>query len=84
MITIPIQPYKIGSTKEPKTGTQFEVRYVNYSGPSALADCHLLDEKGIEILPVGVVPVTAEQCEKWTDDNAFAAVIATNAGFEPV
>jgi len=59
----------------------FEVRYVNYTDPTAVADCHLLDADGVEIMPVGLVPATAEQCAEWTDDAAFAAVLAVNAGF---
>jgi len=81
-MTIPIAPYTIGSPALPKVGTQFEVRYINYSGPTAVADCHVLDDKGVEIMSVGLVPATAEQCEAWTDDKTFAGVLATNAGFE--
>jgi hypothetical protein len=84
MTTIPIAPYTIGSPAFPKVGTQFEVRYINYSAPTAVADCHLLDAEGVEIMPVGLVPATAEQCAEWTDDAAFAAVLAVNAGFELV
>ena len=74
----------MGSPAAPKSGTQFEVRYVNYSGPTAVADCHLLDKDGVEIMSVGLVPATAEQCAAWTDDDTFAGVLAVNAGFEPV
>jgi hypothetical protein len=72
----------MGSPAQPKVGTQFEVRYINYSDPTAVADCHLLDADGVEIMPVGLVPATAEQCADWTNDAAFAAVLAVNAGFE--
>ena len=81
-MTIAIAPYTIGSPGAPKVGTQFEVRYINYTGPTAVADCHLLDAAGIEILAVGLIQATAEQCAAWTDDDAFAAVLAVNAGFE--
>ena len=81
-MTIPIVPYTMGSPGAPKVGTQFEVRYINYTGPTAVADCHLLDAAGVEILAVGLIQATAEQCAAWTDDDAFAAVLAVNAGFE--
>ena len=81
-MTIPIAPYTMGSPGAPKVGTQFEVRYINYTGPTAVADCHLLDAAGVEILAVGLIQATAEQCAAWTDDDAFAAALAVNAGFE--
>jgi len=84
MINIPISPYTMGSPNAPKTGVIFSVRYVQYTDPTAVADCHLLDAEGVEIMPVGLVPATAEQCAEWTDDAAFAAVLAVNAGFELV
>ena len=83
-MTIPIAPYTMGSPGAPKVGTQFEVRYINYTGPTAVADCHLLDAAGVEIEAVGLVPATAEQCDAWTDDAQFCAVLAVNAGFEIV
>ena len=82
MTIIPIAPYTMGSPAAPKVGTQFECRYVNYTSPTAVADCHLLDADGVEIMPVGLVPATAEQCAEWVDDAAFAGVLAVNAGFE--
>ena len=84
MTIIPIAPYKMGSPAQPKVGTQFEVRYIQYTSPTAVADCHLLDADGAEIMPVGLVPATAEQCAAWTSDEAFAGVFAVNAGFELV
>ena len=81
-MTIAIAPYTIGSPAAPKVGTQLEVRYVNYTAPTAVADCHLLDAAGVEILAGGLIQATAEQCAAWTDDDAFAAVLAVNAGFE--
>jgi hypothetical protein len=74
----------MGSPASPKVGVLFEVRYINYTAPTAVADCHLLDADGVEIMPVGLVPATAEQCDAWTDDATFAGVLAVNAGFELV
>ena len=72
----------MGSPAQPKVGVLFEVRYINYTSPTAVADCHLLDADGVEIMPVGLVPATAEQCAEWVNDEAFACVLAVNAGFE--
>jgi hypothetical protein len=74
----------MGSPAQPKVGTQFECRYIQYTSPTAVADCHLLDADGVEIMPVGLVPATAEQCAAWSSDAAFAGVFAVNAGFELV
>ena len=82
MINIPISPYTMGSPNAPKTGVIFSVRYVQYTDPTAVADCHLLDAEGVEIMPVGLVPATAEQCAVWVNDDVFAGVLAVNAGFE--
>jgi hypothetical protein len=84
MILVPIQPYTLGSPAFPKVGVTLEVRYINYSGPTAVADCHLLDEDGVEVMTVGLVNASAEQCAGWTDDEAFGGVLAVNAGFELV
>ena len=84
MTIIPIAPYTMGSPAAPKVGTQFEVRYIQYTAPTAVADCHLLDAEGVEIMPVGLVPATAEQCAEWTSDEVFAGVFAVNAGFQLV
>ena len=84
MTIISIAPYTMGSPAQPKVGTQFEVRYINYTSPTAVADCHLLDADGVEIMPIGLVPATAEQCAEWTNDDTFAGVFAVNAGFELV
>lgn len=83
-MTIPIAPYTMGSPAAPKVGVLFECRYVQYTDPTAVADCHLLDAEGVEIMPVGLVPATAEQCAAWTNDVTFAGVFAVNAGFELV
>jgi len=48
-MTIPIAPYTMGSPAQPKVGVLFEVRYINYAGPTAVADCHLLDADGVVI-----------------------------------
>ena len=82
MTIIPIAPYTMGSPAAPKVGVLFEVRYVQYTAPTAVADCHLLDAEGVEIMPIGLVPATAEQCAAWTNDESFAGVFAVNAGFE--
>jgi len=82
MTNIPISPYTMGSPNAPKIGVIFSVRYIQYTGVTAIADCHLLDAEGAEIMAVGLVPATAEQCAAWTDDATFAAVLAVNAGFE--
>lgn len=80
-----ITPVTVWSSTGPKTASVFEMRYVNYSGPAAVADCHLFDENGTtEVSSVGLVNATAEQCDSWTDDVTFAAVLAVNAGLEPV
>ena len=84
MTNIPISPYTMGSPNAPKIGVIFSVRYINYNAPTAVADCHLLDAEGVEIMPVGLVAATAEQCAAWTNDAAFAGVLAVNAGFELV
>ena len=84
MTIIPIAPYTMGSPAAPKVGVLFEIRYLQYPSPTAVADCHLLDADGVEIMPIGLVPATAEQCAAWTSDEAFAGVFATNAGFELV
>ena len=84
MTIIPIAPYTMGSPAAPKVGVLFEVRYIQYMSPTAVADCHLLDAEGVEIMPVGLVPATAEQCAVWVNDDVFAGVLAVNAGFELV
>lgn len=83
MITISIASYKIGSPASPKFGTQFRVNFIQYSAPTAAAHCVLLDAAGVEIMPLGLIGATAAQCSAWSDDTAFAAVLAVNAGFDP-
>lgn len=64
------------------TATSMEVRYINYVGPTAVADCHLWTEDGVEIEGF-LVNASAEQCSTWDSDVAFAAVLAVNAGLTP-
>ena len=84
MTNIPISPYTMGSPNAPKIGVIFSVRYINYTSPTAVADCHLLDADSVEIMPIGLVPATADQCAEWTNDETFAGVFAVNAGFQLV
>jgi len=83
MTTIEIQPYVFGAANNQKTATKFEVRYVTYFGNGAVADCHLLNSAGTEVMSVGLVTATAAQCESWENDDLFAASLARNAGFDP-
>jgi hypothetical protein len=83
MTKILVTPVSLWSPTGTKTAKILEVRYVNYSAPTAVADCHLFTEDGVEVQG-SVIAATAEQCAAWTDDAAFAAVLATNAGLTPV
>jgi hypothetical protein len=65
------------------TAELFETRYVNYTGPTAVVDCHLWTLDGVEV-DGGTVHASAEQCEAWVDDAEFAGVLATNKGLVPV
>lgn len=82
-MTISIAPYTIGSPNSPKIGTTFSVRYINYSAPTAVADCVLLDAAGAEV-SAQLVNATEAQTDAWTDDASFYAVLAENAGLTPV
>jgi hypothetical protein len=65
------------------TATQFDVYRVVYSfDGSAAADCLLKDADGMLVDSL-VSTATAEQTALWTDDAAFFAVLATNAGLTP-
>jgi hypothetical protein len=77
-----ITPVSIWTPAGLRSATQFNVRAVNYSGGTAQADCQLLDAQGHE-LSSQLVAATAEQCDAWTDDDAFYAVLAENAGLTP-
>ena len=80
---IQIVPVSVWTPSGPQSATVFEVRYINYYGPNAVADCHLLSAGGVEVAALGIVPATAEQCAAWTDDDKFAGVLAVNAGLTP-
>lgn len=81
---IAITPVTVWSATGPKSASVFEARYVNYTGPTAVADCHMFDASGVEVSAVGLVPASAEQCEAWTDDASFCGALAENAGLIPV
>lgn len=75
---INITPVNIWTSNGVVSANVFEVRYINYTSPTAVADCHIWSENA-EVSSV-VVNATAEQCEAWTDDLDFAAVLASNIG----
>ena len=52
MTIIPIAPYTMGSPAAPKVGVLFEVRYIQYTSPTAVADCHLLDAEGVATVAI--------------------------------
>jgi hypothetical protein len=81
---ISIVPVSVWTASGTKSATQFEVRYINYNGTTAVADCHLWTS-GPDAVEVGsqLVNATEEQCANWTDDADFYAVLATNAGLTP-
>jgi len=94
MNTIKIQPVQIWTKSGVKTATAFEIRYINYNGSSAIADCHLWTESSnisgsvvdasVEIY-ASAVNATQEQCLNWGTDNVpFYNVLAINAGLSPV
>lgn len=78
MTKITIQP----AVYHKGTATCFCVRYINYTGPTAVADCHLWTNEGVEIEGF-LVNASAEQCAAWDNDVAFAGVLAVNAGLTP-
>ena len=78
---INITPISIWTTNGVVSANAFEVRYINYTFPSAVADCHIWADN-VEISGQ-VVGASAEQCDAWTDDLEFAAVFAANAGLTP-
>lgn len=79
---IPITPITVWANGGNQVATFFEVRYVNYLGPTASADCHLWTTDGCEV-GASIVTASAEQCAEWRDDSTFARVLAENAGLEP-
>ena len=78
-----ISPVPIFSNGSVKTATQFQVNSVAYAAGTASASFTLFDAAGIA-LTQSTIGATAEQCAAWTDDAAFYAVLATNAGLTPV
>lgn len=80
---IAIAPVSVWTPAGTKSATQFSVRYVNYQNGPAVADCQLLDAAGAEVA-AQLVNATAEQTAAWTDDAAFYAVLAENAGLTPL
>jgi hypothetical protein len=80
---IAISPVSVWSPTGTKTATQFAVRYVNYQNGPAVADCQLLDAAGAEVA-TQLVNATEAQTAAWTDDAAFYAVLAQNAGLTPL
>ena len=80
---IAIAPVSVWTPTGTKTATQFSVRYVNYQNGPAVADCQLLDAAGAEVA-TQLVNATEAQTASWTDDAAFYAVLAQNAGLTPL
>lgn len=80
---INIQPVSIWTPTGTKSATKFTARYVNYQGGPAVADCVLLDVAGAEV-SAQLVNATQAQTDAWTTDEAFYAVLAQNAGLNPI
>lgn len=80
---VPITPVSVWTSSGTKTATQFCVRYVNYQNGPAVADCTLLTATGEEVSSQ-LVNATTAQTEAWTTDEAFYAVLAQNAGLNPI
>ena len=80
---VPIQSVSVWTPTGTKTATQFAVRYVNYQNGPAVADTILLDVDGAEVA-AQLVNATEAQTAAWTNDEAFYAVLATNAGLTPL
>ena len=85
MNTIKIQPVQIWTKLGVKTATTFEIRYINYNGVNAVADCHIwTDDTPCEELQSTLVSATQQQCEAWGTDNVpFYNALAMNAGLSP-
>lgn len=84
--TINIVPVNIWTGTGVVSANKFEVRYVTYTAPSAVADCHLwVDDGNGSVTEVAgkIVTATQQQCEAWTDDVTFFSILATNAGLQP-
>lgn len=80
---VPIQSVSVWTPTGTKTATQFAVRYVTYQNGPAVADTILLDVDGAEVA-AQLVNATEAQTAAWTNDEAFYAVLATNAGLTPL
>lgn len=81
---IVISPVTLWTPTGAKTAVGFNVRYVNFNGVTAVADCQLLDADGAEASSQ-LVNASAEQCANWGEDNVpFYRVLAQNAGLTPV
>ena len=80
---VPIQSVSVWTPTGTKTATQFAVWYVNYQNGPAVADTILLDVDGAEVA-AQLVNATEAQTAAWTNDEAFYAVLATNAGLTPL
>jgi hypothetical protein len=86
MNTVAIQPVSIWSPTGIQVANTFEVRYVNFNGVTAVADCHLwtAETGGVE-LQSSLVNATEEQCATWgTDNQPFYCELAENAGLTPI
>lgn len=85
--TIEIAPVSIWTSTGVVQANRFEVRYVSYSIPTAVADCHLWADDGVNPaieVKSSLVHATAEQCALWTDDFGFFATLAANSGLVAV
>jgi hypothetical protein len=80
---IAISPVSIWTSTGTKTAVKFFPRYINYQNGPAVADCQLLDAAGAEVASQ-LVNATEAQTAAWTDDAAFYAVLAQNAGLSPL
>ena len=80
---IAISPVSVWTPTGTKSATQFGVRYVTYQNGPAIADTVLLDAADAEVA-TQLVNATEAQTAAWSDDEAFYAVLAQNAGLTPV
>lgn len=86
MNILAIQPVSIWTPSGIQVANTFEVRYVNFNGITAVADCHLwtAETDGVE-LQSSLVNATEEQCVRWgTDNKPFYRELAENAGLTPI
>jgi len=71
LTTIEIVPFSVtASDGTIRQANKFEVQFVSYTAPTAVAECHLWQDDGIA-RPIKLksitVQATAEQCGIWTD-----------------